>query len=119
MKTNNHFISAFTKTNRKYFMAVLFLTVLCYSCSHKVQSTSSAPAKTAVSTISKLTPEQMQAGSTLYAAKCQRCHKLHETTEYNASKWDRMITAMAPKAKLTEEETGTIRSYILNSPLHQ
>ena len=113
MKKSNPYSSAATDNRYWYFIFALFMVVLSYSCSHKVQ----APA-VAVD-IPKATPEQLVLGKNVYVARCQKCHKLHKTTEFRADKWDHMITKMAPKAKLTEVERENVRAYILNSPLHK
>lgn len=56
---------------------------------------------------------QIAEGQTLYNAKCQQCHKLHDVGEFSDVRWNRILNKMLPKAKATPEEAKVIRAYVI------
>ncbi|MBI2428029.1 MAG: hypothetical protein HYV29_04415 [Ignavibacteriales bacterium] len=60
----------------------------------------------------KLAIDELRDGRTLYVSKCSGCHSLYLPTQYSSSGWDTILTAMNPKAKVTEDEALRIRMYL-------
>jgi hypothetical protein len=57
--------------------------------------------------------KQLQAGYDTYTTRCNTCHSLHKPTEFDESRWMKIMNGMAKKAKLSDvEKENTIR-YIL------
>jgi mono/diheme cytochrome c family protein len=99
------------------------LVIAAAACSHKTSpaattttttntgTTASAPAPEAAG--SRATANAtVEAGHTVYTAKCGRCHGLKDPGNYTAERWEPILKAMAPKAKLSEEETAQVRAYV-------
>lgn len=61
------------------------------------------------------TPAQMEEGKMIWQSKCQKCHKLYDPSSHTIPKWEGILTRMNPKAKLTEDEAGKVRAYILTN----
>lgn len=84
--------------------------VIVYSC--KTQQTISPTAETN-SKIANLSNEEiLKKGEDLYSLRCGRCHGLPTPSEYTVADWKPIMAAMAPKAKLTAEETNWVLAYV-------
>lgn len=81
------------------------LTVLGYSCSPKASKTTATSANKAVSA------EILAQGKEISETKCGKCHRLHETSEYNADQWTKILDRMIPKARLAEDQGNVLRQY--------
>jgi mono/diheme cytochrome c family protein len=73
-------------------------------------STTATPAPASTPATAAVSP--VEAGHTVYNAKCGRCHGLKEVGNYTASQWDPILESMAPKARLSSEETENVRAYV-------
>ena len=51
-------------------------------------------------------------GKAVFGAKCGKCHELKNPTAYTQAKWESILKVMAPKAKLTAEETSNVAAYV-------
>jgi cytochrome c5 len=85
-----------------------FAAVLLASCTPK-SSTATSAIGPAVSTA-----EQIAQGKTIFESSCTRCHKLPDPTAHNSVKWVGIMNAMAPKAKLTDEQHQWVYDYIVS-----
>lgn len=86
------------------------LGVIVYSC--KTQQTISPTSETN-SNIANLSNEEiLKKGEDLYSLRCGRCHGLPTPSEYTVADWKPIMAAMAPKAKLTAEETNWVLAYV-------
>ena len=54
----------------------------------------------------------MDNGKNVFVTKCGKCHALKNTGDYTANQWDGILKAMAPKAKLSGDETRQVEAYI-------
>ncbi|TCJ14070.1 hypothetical protein EPD60_08640 [Flaviaesturariibacter flavus] len=100
---------------------ILFVTLAAatvFACTPKATPTASTPApaappaaSTPVATKTAATAS-IEAGHSVYTAKCGRCHGLKEVSNYTAERWVPILNSMAPKAKLTEEETAQVLAYV-------
>jgi mono/diheme cytochrome c family protein len=55
---------------------------------------------------------QAQLGQQTYNVKCGKCHELKVANNYTKNRWDVVMKVMAPKAKLTQEETDNVLAYV-------
>ncbi|HEX7868485.1 MAG TPA: cytochrome C [Chryseobacterium sp.] len=93
---------------KNLFASATFILVLLASCTPKATTVAEAP-KSATSTA-----EQIAQGKTIYEASCKRCHKLYEPTQFTSVEWVGIMNAMAPKAKLTEEQHQWVYDYVVS-----
>ncbi|MEY8758025.1 c-type cytochrome [Chryseobacterium tongliaoense] len=93
---------------KKIIAVASFTAVLLASCTPKV-STATAPTGPATSTA-----EQIAQGKTIFENSCGRCHKLPDPAKHNAVQWVGIMNAMAPKAKLTDEQHQWVYDYIVS-----
>jgi cytochrome c5 len=54
----------------------------------------------------------MDMGKTLYMSKCGTCHALKSAGDYTGAQWDNILKTMAPRAKLSGDETKQLQGYI-------
>ena len=54
-------------------------------------------------------------GQTIYTTKCNKCHELFPIVGRSEASWKHEIKDMAPKAKLTAEETDLLSQYLLSA----
>lgn len=60
-----------------------------------------------------ITLEKANEGYALYKIKCSGCHRLYSPSEFTISRWERILTEMYSKAKVSrEEEKNLIRDYV-------
>lgn len=59
--------------------------------------------------------EDLTGGHTIYTTRCNTCHSLKKIGDYDETTWGKLIDAMAPKAKLNDEETLKLRKYIYSA----
>jgi hypothetical protein len=52
-------------------------------------------------------------GKTIYQGACVKCHAFKDAKKYTPERWEKILTAMAPKARLNEEQTRSLRVYTL------
>lgn len=81
------------------------LTAFGYSCSPKASKSSTKASSKAVSA------EILAQGKEISETKCGKCHRLHETTEYNADQWTKILDRMIPKARLADDQGNVLRQY--------
>ena len=55
---------------------------------------------------------EIEAGYTLQVQYCVKCHKLKKVTKYSREQWDKILPAMAKKAKITAEQEASINDYV-------
>ena len=54
----------------------------------------------------------LERGRDLYVARCSGCHPLHRPNEFEPARWNELVTKMAPRARLSEEERTQILRYL-------
>jgi hypothetical protein len=52
-------------------------------------------------------------GRRLYAVRCVRCHDAPDVTKYTMERWDKILPTMLPRARMDNEQSLHIRSWIL------
>lgn len=80
--------------------------------------TSCTPKSTAVATApvaATSTAEQLAQGKTIFENSCKKCHKLYNPDDFTSVEWVGIMNAMAPKAKLSEEQHQWVYDYIVSA----
>lgn len=60
-----------------------------------------------------ISTDHLMVGRTLYINKCGSCHNLHLPEQYTQKQWLKEMPEMQKKAKITEEESKQITSFLL------
>lgn len=98
-------------------LASVFLLSQCstgkIATTSNTTSTDEALLTVAQKTWNDCTLQQLQSGKDIYATKCTGCHAMKSITQRSETEWKGAIASMAPKAKLTPEETLNLTRYLL------
>jgi hypothetical protein len=57
--------------------------------------------------------DSLMLGRTIYINHCGSCHNLHLPEQYTRSHWQKEIPDMQRKAKISDNETKLITSFVL------
>lgn len=62
--------------------------------------------------------DDLAAGKKLYTGKCARCHELYNPAKYDGEHWNRWMSKMSRKARLSDEQSDQLAAYLesLRSP---
>lgn len=89
--------------------------LICAALFSAFMTAESCTARTADTALKKLTVEdRLEQGKITFNNSCAKCHDLPEPTDYNASDWVGIMNAMAPKAKLSEDQHESVYDYIVS-----
>lgn len=58
--------------------------------------------------------EKLAQGKTIFENSCGKCHDLPDPTAHSSVDWVGIMNAMAPKAKLTEEQHQLVYDYVVS-----
>lgn len=94
---------------KKYIYTLCLLGVIVYSC--KTQQATKTAAEATVVTANP-NNEEMLKGEVLYNQRCERCHDLPKPSDLTVEHWKPIMASMAPKAKLSAEETNWVLAYV-------
>lgn len=76
------------------------------------------PGELELSTIKQTYPETtaqtLNNGHAIYIGQCTDCHRKKNIFAYNETKWKEIIDDMAPRSKLTAQETDDLYKYVLS-----
>lgn len=107
---------------KKISVSLLILTGVVFGCAKKTVPTTTTETPVAkVDTVVVVTPstevtaptaEMIAAGKSTYEASCKRCHGLHNPNEYTASRWIGIVSWMAPKVPLKDDEKKNVLAYV-------
>ena len=93
---------------KNYIIPVLSLLAIIYSCS-------TVPAvKPTIAAVSATT-ENLAQGKNIYENNCGKCHALPNPSSFTDEKWVGIMNWMAPKAKLTAEQTSFAYTYVTHA----
>lgn len=97
---------------------IIGLSATLFACTAKKATTASKAAAPAASDVvaeidSKYTAAQKEEGKTVWQTNCQKCHKLYEPQSHSIAKWEKILPRMSKKAKLSVEDAGKVRAYVL------
>jgi len=60
----------------------------------------------------ELTAKEIVSAQKIYVAKCAKCHRFYEPTNYAASAWQTWMEKMNKKSKLKGEQAGLLTRYL-------
>ena len=95
--------------------AFVLATISLANCSPKVSKTVVATPPTPVTPKPEVhySEVQLAQGQTIYTANCGKCHKLFVPADKSLSRWESVLPNMINKAKLTDEQGGLVRAYVM------
>ena len=98
---------------KKVFALTLFIALIAVACHKKAVPAASAPsAATTAPAAPAPDPALVDAGKAVYAVKCTKCHPAKVVENYTAEKWEGILKAMIPKAKLDETESAQVTAFV-------
>jgi cytochrome c5 len=99
------------------FTGLIGGTLLMANCSKKtagsMASKDNAPEAAVAEVKAKYSEEQMREGMTIWQGSCDKCHKLYEPSSRSVKQWEKILPRMVKRAKLTDEQAGKVRAYLL------
>jgi cytochrome c553 len=63
-------------------------------------------------TAGELTAQDLAAARKLYVAKCAKCHRFYEPTNYTEVNWQRWMESMSRKSKLKPPQQELLNRYL-------
>jgi mono/diheme cytochrome c family protein len=95
--------------------AFVLATFMLANCSPKVSKPVASTPVTPATPKPEIhyTEAQIAQGQAIYTSNCGKCHKLHAPTDRSLSKWEQILPTMIRKAKLTDEQGGLVRAYVM------
>lgn len=95
---------------KKLIALSVFCVVIAAACHKKAAPTATpvAPAAAPAADHAAL----LEAGKTIYTTKCAKCHPAKPVENYDVAKWEGILKAMIPKAKLDETESAQVTAYV-------
>jgi hypothetical protein len=88
---------------KPYSIAILFFLLAFTACSPLLYIPSAA---------NETEQKELLAGRKLYVSHCGGCHNLHLPKEFDAAGWNRNISEMQVKAKISDDEKQVILKYL-------
>jgi hypothetical protein len=107
MKNSRHVFFSPSYSRRFYAIAAFAMIGIAIACSPALVVPTAADA-----TASHVPLETLSKGRDLYAAKCGSCHTLHTPQRRTEAEWVSAMDVMWKKAKLNDEEKGTIMKFL-------
>jgi mono/diheme cytochrome c family protein len=91
----------------KKAVVIVVLVLFVFACHRK--TVVSAESTTNDAELSIL----VQKGKTIYTTRCTKCHGLKPVNHYTANSWNKILSSMVPKAKLSQEEADQVNAYVM------
>ena len=60
----------------------------------------------------QLTAKEVNAARKVYVAKCAKCHRFYEPTDYGPADWRVWMDKMGRKSKLSADQTRVLNQYL-------
>ena len=104
---------------KKIMLFSVIAIIMLAACSKKTtpaSSTASTSTADPVKTETEMkqpTADLAVQGKGIFDTKCQRCHQGKQAANYTTVQWESILEKMAPRAKLTEEETKQVHAYVM------
>ena len=98
-------------------LSLMFLSaMLLTQCAKKNVPVSGLTAAEEVAEMkNKYTAAQILDGKAVYEGNCQKCHELKAPADFTVKKWDKILPGMSHKAKLTPEQAGIVRAWVITN----
>ena len=97
---------------KKVLIALGILTTVVVACSPKASKT---PAPAPATEVTALAGNASAGGLLISSAKCTKCHsdKTGHVPKHTFTEQEKLMHAMAKKAKLSDQETADLMSYVM------
>ena len=90
----------------------MFLT----QCAKKsIPASSASPAEEVSEMKKKYNATQIAESKIIFEKHCGECHSLHNPEEFTVKQWDKILPKMSRKSKLTEEQAGLLRAWVITN----
>jgi cytochrome c5 len=99
---------------KKLIALSVFCVVIAAAC-HKKAVPTATPGTTDTNVAAAPAADHaalLEAGKTIYTTKCTKCHPAKPVENYDVAKWEGILKAMIPKAKLDETESAQVTAYV-------
>jgi cytochrome c5 len=73
------------------------------------------PTEANVNKVEPATLADLQQGHDLFQNHCGKCHKLPKPAAHSKDEWTKILSKMAPKAKLTADQSSLVYKYVVNN----
>src|SRR4051812_16945922 len=87
---------------------VLSVLIVVITACHK----KAVPATSATMPAVAPDPALVEAGKSVYATKCTKCHAAKIVENYTAERWTDILKSMIPKAKLDDTEAAQVTAFV-------
>ncbi len=90
-------------------------TMLLTQCAKKTSpgSKKMTPAEEVAAVKSHYTEDQIAKGQPIFEANCGKCHDLRQPPEFTVHQWDKILPDMSSKAKLSKDDAGVLRAWVI------
>ena len=95
----------------KKVLVLSVITLFIATACHKKAAPSAAVPAPAVAAPAP-DPALVEAGKTVYATKCTKCHAAKVVENYTVDKWAGILKSMIPKAKLDDTEAAQVTAFV-------
>ncbi len=89
---------------------IAFLLIASVACTTQLY----VPGESNIDKVEKASLAELQQGFDLYQNNCGKCHKLKNPGSRSNVEWKRALEKMAPKAKLTSDQSYLVYRYLVN-----
>ena len=101
------------KIRKAIFVPVIIvLAALSLNSCKKNLSSDSLYTPTKVDVTSTATLADLQAGRSLFVAKCGACHQLYSPDSYSAASWKSIVPNMATRTNLSAAQISQVTKYV-------
>lgn len=99
---------------KKTILAITILASVVVACTPKASKTSTPPPSPAPEVAATLTGSVEAGGVIIASAKCTKCHgnETGHVPKHTFAEQEKLMQAMAKKAKLSEQETADLMAYV-------
>lgn len=73
------------------------------------------PTEANVNKVETASLAELQQGHDLCQSNCGKCHKVPKPGGHTKDEWTKILAKMAPKAKLSSEQSDLVYKYIVNN----
>lgn len=94
---------------KKVLVLSVITLFIATACHKKAAPSAAVPAPAAAPAAD---PALVEAGKTVYATKCTKCHAAKVVENYTVDKWAGILKSMIPKAKLDDTEAAQVTAFV-------
>ncbi|HXS36241.1 MAG TPA: cytochrome c [Flavipsychrobacter sp.] len=100
-------------------LSVCGAIVLLTQCSPKIPASFASTATTPAGKVDEVkkhyTDDQVAQGKVIFQSNCAKCHKLKLPETRTVDQWEQILPSMVHKAKLSSDDAGMVRAYLLEN----